>query len=225
MLSLRNLTEIIADRSSSGTFTSVLHPGRLAQGVISFVALLFCVAAVPSLGGAATITYNFSYSGINTFTPAATAIGSGSFTVTYTGVGPQPPSALTGFSFVTTLTTNGPQSESSTFAYTLADVAAYPGIILGGTTANPTPSQIAVVTRAVYGTDKVFGSVAADLNMLPAGGTVLTQGFSSLGDTAGPAAWTSIVAAPEPSVMGLLAVGAVFASTVLLRLRLMDSSR
>ncbi len=191
----------------------------LPRGALASVVFLFCAAVLPFRTDAASITYNFSYSGVNTSIPSATSFGNGSFTVTYTDIGPQPPSALTGFSFVTTLTANGPQSESSTFTYTLADVAVNPGIILGGTTANPTPLQIAVVTRAIYGTDNVFGSVAADLNMLPSGGTVLTQGFSRLGDSSGPAVWMSIVAAPEPSMLGLLMMGCVIVAAMRCRLQ------
>ena len=201
-------------RSKARRFAGIPSNTGNNSRALHAIAFLFCAAAFPSVTAAANVTYNFSYSGTNTSIPNATGIGTGSFTVAYSNVGPQPPTALTGFSFLLTLMTNESPSESSTFAYGLADIAAYPGVILGGTTANPIPSQIAVVTTAIYGTNNIFGSVAADLNMLPSGGSVLTQSFNQLGDTSGPAVWTSIVSAPEPSLFGLLAIGALLTMTL-----------
>ena len=196
-----------------------LRPKALSAGV-----LLASAAALPSLGHAAIVTFNFSYSGVNNSLPNATSSGSGSFTVDYTGLGPQPPSSLTAFSFLLTLTTNGPTSESSTFSYSLPNVNVSPSVILTGTVANPLPAQLDVVTTAVAGTDPAFGPVAADLNMGLTGGTILTQNYSSLGDTGGQAVWTSVVtapvaAAPEPSVFGLLALAGVFGVSLGSRLR------
>ena len=179
------------------------------------LSFLFCTA-LPSTSQAASVTYNFSYSGVNTLMPSEIANGTGFFTVTYTAIGPQPPTSLTGFSFLLTLTSTGAQPESSTFAYNLSDVPLNPSVILGGTVANPIPNQIDVVTSAVPGTDNIFGSVAVDLNMLPAGGSILTQGYTQLGNTSGSAVWTSIVDAPEPSALWLLAIGALL--TLVLRL-------
>lgn len=183
---------------------------------LTFSLSVLCILAKSIPARAATVTYNFTYSGTNIFDPSATSTGSGSFTITYSNIGPQPPSALTDFSFTTTLTTSDPQPQSSTFVYTLADIALSPGIILSGSVDAPMPAQIAVVTKSLFGSNSAFGTVAADFNMLPAGGSVLTQGFAHAGSNAGPAVWTSFVSAPEPSLFGLVPLGTMI---VALRVR------
>ena len=172
-------------------------------------------AGTATVCDASNITYNFSFAGANTSLLNATSSGSGFFTVNYTNLGPLPPTALTGFAMTMTLTTNGPQSESSTFIYGLQNAAANPSIILEPVTPYPLPAQLDLVTTSLTGTDNAFGSVAVDLNMGPTGGSVQTSGFSTLGNTAGSAVWTSIVALPEPSNVGLVAVGGLLGLALL----------
>lgn len=206
----------LARASGFRTLASVTAP----KTALCLLLLLFGAVAVPASLPAASVIYNFSYTGVDTLLPNVTSAGTGSFTVNYTNLGPQPPTALTAFSFVMTLTQSGATPASSTFVYTLANVPVNTSVILGGTIANPLPNQIAVVTSEILGTNPAFGSVAAELNMLPAGGSILTSGTSQLGDTSGTALWTSIVTVPEPSALALLLIGLAIAIALPFRTRL-----
>lgn len=119
----------------------------LALAVFASSSLLLTTATQ-----AATVSYNFTYSGVSfPYLPVtSTASGTGSFTITYTNVGAEPPSALTAFSFSDTITETAPTPSTSTFTYALSDVLA-DDVTLGGTVSSPTLTALGVTTNPVTG--------------------------------------------------------------------------
>ena len=171
-----------------------------------------------------TLTYDFTYTGTGTFVSGETAVGSGSFTLSFTSLNAP---TVSSFSFTDTLTQ--PNSTSSTFMYTLANLGT-PQIVLGGTLANPSLATMQIQTNAVIGSNGAFGPASYGFSYASvdpgAGNTMGTTGqflddFTS-GDTVLTLATTPSV--PEPSSYALLATGLIGAALLYRRRNLASSA-
>ena len=173
------------------------------------LALAVCSAALlPVHAKADTLTYNFTYSGVGTYTPSETATGSGSITFNFSALGAGGLSDISAFSFTDTLVT--PSNGTSSFTYGLANLNSA-SEVFGGTLANPILTNIQLQTKYLAGTNSTFGNV--DFNLAYSGvtadstaslSTAFLPDFTTGGGTMtiAPAAAT-----PEPSSILLLATG------------------
>jgi hypothetical protein len=186
--------------------------GPMVKYRFAILAAAFCAAALlPSQVKASIITYNFSYSGVGTYTGGETASGTGQISFNVTSLGAGSLANISAFTFTDTLTTPNPSSVSSTFTYGLGNVSSA-SEVFGGTLLSPILTNITLQTAYLGGTNSTFGNVDFVLNYsgVTSDSTAATTAaylpdFTSGGGTMtlAPAA----AAAPEPSSLLLLGTG------------------